>query len=139
MRKLRKSKAELHTDLQLNKPPDDHFMRLLAEAGEEDVVSGPALGAAAREYTPDALEGAVVEGAVGILLAHARRESGRSLADIGAEAGVTRARIQQIERSENIEVATLVRIASACGYRVSISLRPLSIDKRGFGAVLGGA
>ena len=141
--KPRKSKTELQTDLRLNKPPDGDFMRLLAEAGDEDVVTGPALGTAAREYTPDALEGAVIEGAViegavGILLAHARRESGRSLADIGAEAGVTRARIQQIERSENIEIATLVRIAAACGYQVSISLRPLSADKRGFAAVLGG-
>jgi len=133
MRKPRKSTARLRLD----KPPDDDFIRLLAEAGDEDVVSGPALGRRIRAYTPDAIGAAVIEAKVGVLLARARRESGRSLADVGADAGVTRARIQQIERSENIEIATLVRIASACGYMVSINLTPLIMRKRELTAVLG--
>jgi transcriptional regulator with XRE-family HTH domain len=56
--------------------------------------------------------------------------------DVGAEAGVSRARVQQIEHSENIEVATLVRIAATYGYQVSISSRPLSPKKRALSAVL---
>jgi hypothetical protein len=138
MRKPRKSKAQVQADLQLDELPDDDFMQLLAEAGDEDVVSGPALGEAARAYTPEAIGQAVNEATVGALLAQARSESGRSLREIGAEVGVTHARIQQIEHSENIEVATLVRIAAACGYQVSISLRPLSPKKRAFSAVLAG-
>jgi hypothetical protein len=137
-RTSRKSKARAQANLQLNELPDDDFMRLLAEAGDEDVVSGPALGAAARVYTPEAIAEEVIQGTIGTLLARARSESGRSLGDIGAEVGVTRARIQQIEHSENIEVATLVRIAAACGYQVGISLRPLSPEKRVFSAVFGG-
>lgn len=138
IRKDRKSKARVQADLRLEKRPDEDFMRLLAEAGDEDVVTGPALGSAARAYTPKAIGEAVIEGTVGKLLAQARSESGHSLSDIGAEAGVSRARIQQIEHSENIEVATLVRIAAACGYQVSISLRPLSPKKRALSAVLTG-
>lgn len=138
LRKDRKSKAEVQADLQLDKRPDDDFMRLLAEAGDEDVVAGPALGPAGRAYTPEEIGEAVIEGTVGKLLAQARSESGHSLSDIGAEVGVSRARVQQIEHSENIEVATLVRIAAACGYQVSISLRPLSPKKRALSAVLTG-
>lgn len=138
MRKDRTSKSQVQAALKLNKRPDDDFMRLLAEAGDEDVVSGPPLGAAARAYTPENIREAVIDGAVGTLLAKARSESGHSLSDIGAEAGVSRARIQQIEQSENIEVATLVRIAAACGYRVRISLQPTSSKKRALSAVLSG-
>jgi hypothetical protein len=136
VRKDRKSKAQVQADLQLDKRPDDYFMRLVAEAGDEDVVRGPALGPSVRAYTPKEIGEAVVEGTVGKLLAQARSESGHSLRAVGAEAGVSRARIQQIEHSENIEVATLVRIAAACGYLVSISLRPLDPKKRALSAVL---
>ena len=52
----------------------------------------------------------VLEGAVGALLAHARDECKRTLRTVGAEAGVSRACVQQIEHSENIEIATLVRV-----------------------------
>ena len=34
-------------------------MRLLTEAGDADVVTGPALGVAARAYTPNAIREAV--------------------------------------------------------------------------------
>ena len=54
------------------------------------------------------------------------------------QAGVSRARIQQIEKSENIEVATLVRFASACGYDVAITLRPIDAKKRQLTTVLAG-
>lgn len=136
MRKPQKSKAHVSARLHLDHPPDHHFVELLAEAGDGDVVNGPDPRGDARVYTPEEIEEAVVEGAIGTLLEQARLESRCSLADIGTEAGVTRARIQQIERSENIEIATLVRIAAACGYEVGISLRPLSAGKRAFATVL---
>lgn len=136
---MNKSKADVKAKLYLKELPDDGFMKLLKEAGDGDIVEGPYLDETSRAYTPDEIEETMVGGVVGSLLAQARSESGRSLAAIGADTGVTRARIQQIERSENIEVATLVRFAAACGYQVRISLRPLAPDKRAFSAVLHGA
>jgi hypothetical protein len=38
--------------------------------------------------------------------------------------GASRARIKRLETSENIEVSTLVRVASAMGYKVQIALTP---------------
>jgi hypothetical protein len=75
MWKDRKSKAQVQADLRLDKRPHDDFMRLLTEAGDEDVVTGPALGPSARVYSPGAIGEAVVEGTVGTLLAEARSES----------------------------------------------------------------
>jgi DNA-binding XRE family transcriptional regulator len=120
----RRSKAEVQKNLHLAEPPDDAFMDLLETAGEDDFVDGPPPGPNARHYTPAEIEGIIAGASAGKLLAQARRESGRSLAEVGEAAGVSRARVQQIERSENIEVATLVRIAAACGYEVDITLRP---------------
>ncbi len=134
-----RSKADVKAKLQLKELPDDGFMELLEAVGNVDVVEGPYLDDSVRAYIPAEIEETVVGGVVGALLAQARSESGRSLAAIGADTGVTRARIQQIEHSENIEVATLVRFAAACGYQVRISLRPLTPDKRAFSAVLQGS
>jgi transcriptional regulator with XRE-family HTH domain len=41
---------------------------------------------------------------------------------VGQRVGVSRARIRQLESSENIEISTLVRVASATGYKVQIAL-----------------
>ena len=136
---VRKSKKEIQTALGLQAPPDGGFMALLAKVGDVDVVTGPARTHAIRTYAPEEIEKIVVEGAVGSLLARARDESKRSLSAIGAEAGVTRARVQQIEHSENIEIATLVRVAAACGYQVGISLEPVKPGMRAFSTVLQGA
>ncbi|HEY9515407.1 MAG TPA: hypothetical protein VIQ74_06950 [Gemmatimonadaceae bacterium] len=76
IRKNRKSKAQVRADLRLDKRPDDGFMRLLAEAGDEDAVTGPALGSAAGVYTPEAIGEAVIEETVSKLRAQARSESG---------------------------------------------------------------
>lgn len=135
---LKKTKAEVQDELQLDTQPSDEFMQLLAEVGDDDVVTGPALGERAWTYTPDEIEETVINGTVGALLAEARSESDRSLAEVGAKVGVTRARIQQIERSDNIEIATLVRFAAACGYVVGISLRPVGEGRRSLTALLGG-
>ena len=86
---------------------------------------------------PDEIEDVVINGTTGELLARAR--GGRTLASIGEKVGVTRARIQQLERSTNIEIATFVRVANACGYEVSVHLRPLHSDLSPLSAVLGGS
>ena len=83
---------------------------------------------------PDEIEDVVINGTTGELLARAR--GGRTLASIGEKVGVTRARIQQLERSTNIEIATFVRVAKACGYEVSVHLRPLHSDLSPLSAVL---
>jgi hypothetical protein len=83
----------------------------------------------------DESEDVVINGTTGDLLARAR--GGRTLASIGEKVGVTRARIQQLERSTNIEIATFVRVAKACGYEVSVHLRPLRPGLPPISAVLG--
>ena len=67
----------------------------------------------------------------------ARARGDRTLASVGEETGVTRARIQQLERSANIEIATFVRVSEACGYEVSIHLRPVRAGLPALSAVLG--
>jgi DNA-binding phage protein len=83
----------------------------------------------------DEIEDVVINATTGELLAQAR--GGRTLASIGEKVGVTRARIQQLERSTNIEIATFVRVAKACGYEVSVRLRPLRPGLPPLSAVLG--
>ena len=136
---MSKSKEEVKVALGLDLLPDDAFMALLAKVGDADVVVGPGRTHTVRAYEPDEIEKVVLEGAVGALLARARDECKRTLRSVGAEAGVSRARVQQIEHSENIEIATLVRVAAACGYQVGISLEPLRPGLRAFTTVLRGA
>jgi transcriptional regulator with XRE-family HTH domain len=69
---------------------------------------------------------------VGELIAKARKESGQSLRDVGAVAGVSHGRVRELERSSNVEVATLARLAQAMGYEVKIVLEPRK--RRGPGA-----
>ncbi len=128
-------KAEVRAALNLDSDPDDEFMALLAEVGEGDVAAGPVAPIHARGYTPDEIEDVVINATTGELLARAR--GGRTLASIGEKVGVTRARIQQLERSTNIEIATFVRVAKACGYEVSVHLRPLRPGLPTLSAVLG--
>jgi hypothetical protein len=135
---MNRSKADVKKALGLKTLPDDAFMALLSKVGSADVVAGPKRKHASRAYTPDEIERTVLEGAVGSLLAHARDESKRSLRTVGTEAGVSRARVQQVEQSDNIEIATLVRVAAACGYQVGISLEPLGPGMRAFSVVLQG-
>lgn len=135
---MKKSKEAVKTALGLEILPDDAFMALLAKVGDADVITGPSRTHAGRAYAPDEIEKVVLEGAVGSLLAHARDECKRSLRTVGTEAGISRARVQQIEHSDNIEIATLVRVAAACGYQVGISLEPLNPGMRAFSTVLQG-
>ena len=104
---MSKSKEAIQAALGLATVPDDAFVALLTKVGDADLVAGPRRSHAVRAYAPDEIEKIVLEGAVGSLLAHARDESKRSLNTVGTEAGVSRARVQQIEHSDNIEIATL--------------------------------
>ena len=67
-----------------------------------------------------------ITGTSGELLAHARRQNQQTLDVVGRSAGVTRARVQQIEHSDNVELSTLVKIAAALGYPVRIRLEPVN-------------
>lgn len=130
---MRKTKEQVRDELKLDRVPDDEFMQLLETVGEGPVVAG-AGAEMAQEYTPEQIEqeveAAIVKGRVGNLLAQARADSGLSLRHVGEEAGVSRGRIQQLEQSENVELATLVRVAAALGYGVQISLTPKESGKR---------
>jgi DNA-binding XRE family transcriptional regulator len=68
------------------------------------------------------LEEAIVVKHVTEALEQARKEKNLTLEEVGQRIGVSRARIKQLETSENIEVSTLVRVASAMGYKVQIAL-----------------
>jgi Helix-turn-helix domain len=134
-----RTRQQVQADLGLPELPSDRLMSLIAQAGDGEFVEGPLPGAGARSYTPGDIEGVVVTATVGELMLQMRREAGKSLRAAARDADVSAARIQQIERSENIEVATLVRLAAAAGYEVNITLTPVSPDKRPLSAVLAGA
>jgi DNA-directed RNA polymerase specialized sigma subunit len=68
------------------------------------------------------LEEAIVVKNVTKALEQARKEKNLTLEEVGRRVGVSRARIKQLETSENIEISTLVRVASAMGYKVQIVL-----------------
>lgn len=72
-------------------------------------------------------------------LKHLIRGLGASQGVSTPEGALSTNRVQQIEHSDTIEIATLVRIAAACGYQVGISLEPLSPGMRAFSTVLPGA
>jgi hypothetical protein len=125
---MNRTKEEVQEALGLDTLPTDEFMALLAEVGDDDVVTGPTRSHPVRSYEPEEIERVVLDGAVGTLLAHAREEAHRSLRYVASRAGISHARVQQIEQSENLEIATLVRTAGAVGYRVGIFLEPVEPD-----------
>lgn len=140
-----KTKQQVQAELNLDAPPDDELMGLLAELaqlGEGPVPSGPDAARLTQEYSPsqvsEELEGALVAESVGALIAKARAEARLSLGKVGQQLGVSRSRVGQLEECENIEVATLERVARTLGYRLEIHLEPLSkADRRALRLTLG--
>lgn len=122
-----KTKEEVRDILGLAELPDDEFMELLEAAGEEETVTGVS-PVEDGDYTADEvraeLQEALVARTVGDLLSQARDQCGASLRRAGRITGLSHSRIQQLEASENLEVATLVRVAAGLGFRVKISLEP---------------
>lgn len=131
-----RSKEQVMRDANLDALPDDEFMVLLEriEARQAESVAGNAAFSGAVEYTParivEEMKVALVARSLAELIARARAQSGVTLEEAGREIGVSKARISQLERSENIEVATLVRLAGAMGYRVRIELEPTGPGKK---------
>jgi DNA-binding phage protein len=114
---------QLRAELNLSKLPSDELVQLMEEFGEDEVVQGP-IETHGRSYTPQEIETVVIAGPIGQLVASAVQATGVSRAAIGRSAGVTRARIQQLEHSENVELSTLARIAHACGYLLEVTFTP---------------
>jgi hypothetical protein len=124
---MKKNREELQNAFRLAEPPDDELMALLAELGEGEVVTGAGRVAGEGYSAADIareLGDAVVANSVGEMLARARKESGQTLRDVGTAAGVSHGRVRELERSSNLEVATLTRMAEAMGYEVKIILEP---------------
>lgn len=124
MKRPPKTPDALKQLLNLDEAPDAEFMALLHAANMDD--DAPIVPSSAVDTTVDQLLEIIVNGTVGNLLARAREQEGKSLEAVGSAAGLTRARVQQIEHSANIEVATIEKIASALGYRVGIRLEPIN-------------
>ena len=58
------------------------------------------------------------------LLTRARAESGLTLEQVGIRVGSGKSWVHQAENKENLEVISLVKLASAMGYPVEIRLEP---------------
>ncbi len=69
------------------------------------------------------LEDALLTKSVGEAIEKARKDKNLTLEEVGQRVGVSRMRISQLEKAENIELSTLVRVASAMGYKVQIALQ----------------
>lgn len=135
--KANKAKVQVPKELNLDTLPDDELVALLGQLrqhGEEPIRAGTKAKRLVNAYTPQEIQAelltAQINRHVGALLASARAESGLSLSAVGQEVGVSRSRINQLEKSENLEVSTLVRVAEALGYRVQISLEPTQAGRK---------
>jgi hypothetical protein len=124
---MKKNRNEVQNALRLAEPPDEELMALLGELGEGEAVTGgrrvAGEGYSAAEIARE-LSHAIVADSVGEMLAAARKESGQSLRHVGLVAGVSHGRVREMERSSNLEVATLTRMAEAMGYEVKIIFEP---------------
>ena len=122
-----RTKEEVQQELGLDELPDDEFMDLLREAGEEEIVSGVS-PVEEDGYTPeeirDELSEAIVAKNVGEMISNIREQAGISLREAAEAIGVSHSRIQQLENSDNIEIGTLARVAVGLGFQVKISLEP---------------
>lgn len=133
---MTRTKEQLKADLKLDELPDDEFMALLNEVGDGETVALPPEAAQGRTWVLEEIENAVIVGTVGRLLERARAASGQSLRAAGKSIRRTHSRVRQIEESENVEIATLVRLAHAYGYEVDITLRPVTASGDAISAVL---
>jgi DNA-binding XRE family transcriptional regulator len=107
-------------------PEMEELLNLLSDEEIETGIIKPRSaskgGGTSFEEFKAMLEEAIVVKHVTEALEQARKEKKLTLEEVGQRVGVSRARIKQLETSENIEVSTLVRVASAMGYKVRITL-----------------
>lgn len=133
---IKRTKQQVYEDLNLDSYPDDRFMELLEELGDDTspVVTDSAQGPF-EEWTPAQIEAAVQEmvaaKSVGELLAEARKQSSMTMTEVAEKMHVTKGRVNQLEHPEaNLEVATVARMAQAMGYKMTIMLEPETSDKK---------
>lgn len=122
-----KSKEQVKEDLNLDELPDDEFMDLLDEVGQEEIVSGVS-PVEDDGYTPDEvreeLAEAMIADSLGETLSKAREQAGLSLREAADVIGISHSRIQQLESSENLEIETLARVAAGLGFKATLNLEP---------------
>ncbi len=135
MKQTHNDKARVRRDLNLSALPSDEFMRLLAEANAASANPRPAGDAAKRAASTD-LEKVVQAATAAELLRRAKTASKRSYATVAAHLGVTRQRAEQIIKSDNLELETLVRTAAAMGYETRLSLHPVAENGRDLTTIL---
>ena len=132
------AKLQVKESLQLGTLPDDELMKLIAQANTAAQSPRPS-GIAAPGITPDDIVSCVEIATAGALLALAEKAAGHSHSDLGRALGVSRQRVKEIMESGNLEIETMARVAAACGYELSISLRPANPDRPVLGAVISAA
>lgn len=109
-------------------PEVEEMLNMLTE---EEIETGILKGRGFEDDTPGAtfeefkamLEDALLTKSVGEAIERARKDKNLTPEEVGQRVGVSRMRISQLEKAENIELSTLVRVASAMGYKVQIALQ----------------
>ena len=105
---------------------------LLSEISQEEIETGLLQGLevqTAKTWTPTEIQN-TVQTELGIqnlgkLLALARAEQGKSLAEVSKTIGVSRGRVHQREQEgANLEIRSFVEQARALGFDVIVTLKP---------------
>jgi predicted XRE-type DNA-binding protein len=105
--------------------------KMLNMLTDEEIETGILKGPDFEDDSPGAtfeefkamLEDVLLTKSVGEAIEKARKDKNLTLEEVGQRVGVSRMRISQLEKAENIELSTLVRVASAMGYKVQIALQ----------------
>jgi len=116
----------------MNKPlPERSALRASAlkrlERPSDRILSGavPEEGGYSPAELKTLLDEALLEQRVGEVLQAARKARNMSGAELARRVGVSAMRISQLERvSGNVEVQTLVRVAEALGFELTLTLTP---------------
>ena len=129
------AKLRVKESLQLGTLPDEELLQLMAQANTAAQSPRPS-GIAAPGITPDEIASRVQIATAGALLTLAEKAAGHSHSDLGRALGVSRQRVKEIMESGNLKIETMVRVAAACGYELSINLRPVNPNRPVLGAVI---
>lgn len=142
---MKRTKAEAKADYRLDTEPSDRLMELLEQAGkirqaDLDTVSPPA-GLVSEPVTPqellDQVQGVIFTQAVGEMLEQARKQARLTMQQVADAIGVSRGRVNQLEHPDaNLELGTLVKVASALGASLEVRLIPKDPQQKSFVAKL---
>lgn len=107
----------------LAEEPSEELMSLLSPVCNADLVSSLVTEQWSQgNHAVERADITSITGAVAALLACACKEADVAIAAVGETAGVSQAEIRQLQQQEHVALSTLVRLASACGYRVTLTL-----------------